>query len=83
MEVHCCDWKKDETFKKTFRRFSQFLLHLDIDIIVFDGYNMLTKTRLIKNEEERNRKQSRSGKETRVLRTEALSSQTTPTKKIS
>ena len=39
----CCDWKKDETFEIIFRRFSQFLLHLEIDIIVFDGYNMSTK----------------------------------------
>ena len=38
-----CDWKEDEIFKITFRRFSQFLLHLETDIIVFDGYNMLTK----------------------------------------
>ena len=39
----CCDWKKDETFEIIFRRFSQFLLHLEIDIIVFDSYNMSTK----------------------------------------
>ena len=39
----CCDWKKDETFEIIFRRFSQFLLHLEIDIIVFDGYKMLTR----------------------------------------
>ena len=39
----CCEWKKDETFEIIFRRFSQFLLHLEIDNIVFDGYNMSTK----------------------------------------
>ena len=39
----CCDWKKDETFEIIFRRFSQLLLHLEIDKIVFDGYNMSTK----------------------------------------
>ena len=39
----CCDWKKDVTFEIIFRRFSQFLLQLEIDIIVFDSYNMSTK----------------------------------------
>ena len=39
----CCDWKKDETFEIIFRRFSQFLLHVEIDIIVFDSYKILTK----------------------------------------
>ena len=39
----CCDWKNDETFEMIFRRFSQFLLHLEIDVIVFDGNNMSTK----------------------------------------
>ena len=63
----CCDWKKDETFEIILRRFSQFLLHLEIDIIVFDGYNMSTKDLTHQKRGGRNLKQSKSGKETRVL----------------
>lgn len=39
----CCDWKKDETFEVIFQRCSQFLTHLGIDTIVFDGYALSTK----------------------------------------
>ena len=39
----CCDWKKDDTFLSIFESFSKFLINLDIDIIVFDGYNLSTK----------------------------------------
>ena len=63
----CCDWKKDETFEIILRRFSQFLLHLEIDIIVFDGYNMSTKDLTHQKRGGRNLKLSKSGKETRVL----------------
>ena len=74
----CRDWKKDVTFEIIFRRFSQFLLHLEIDIIVFDSYSMSTK-----DSTHQKRGGKRSRKESCVLRTEALSSQTMPTKKIS
>ena len=39
----CCDWKKEETFKVIFQRYSNFLSHLGIDTIVFDGYDLSTK----------------------------------------
>ena len=39
----CCDWKKDETFEVIFQRYSQFLAHLKVDTIVFDGYALSTK----------------------------------------
>jgi len=35
--------KKDETFEVIFQRYSQFLTHLGIDTIVFNGYALSTK----------------------------------------
>ena len=39
----CCDWRKEETFKIIFQRYTNFLSHFRIDTIVFDGYDLSTK----------------------------------------
>lgn len=39
----CCDWKKGESFNVIFQKYSNFLRHLGIHTIVFDGYELSTK----------------------------------------
>ena len=39
----CCDWKKGEPFKTIFQKYSNFLTHLGIHTIVFDGYELSIK----------------------------------------
>ena len=39
----CCDWKKNEQFHLIFEKYTSLLKHLDVNIVVFDGYNMSTK----------------------------------------
>ena len=39
----CCDWKKSESFQKIFKKYSDLLTYLKLNIVVFDGYSLSTK----------------------------------------
>ena len=39
----CCNWKKDELFSDIFKRYLNFLRHLRINVVIFDGYDLSTK----------------------------------------
>ena len=39
----CCYWKKNEQFHVIFGKYTSLLKQLEVNIVVFDGYNMSTK----------------------------------------
>lgn len=39
----CCDWRRNEPFDAIFKKYVNFLVYLQIDIVVFDGYEISTK----------------------------------------
>lgn len=39
----CCDWRRNEPFDAIFKKYVNFLVYLQIDIVVFDRYEISTK----------------------------------------
>ena len=45
----CCKWKENDLFEDILKKYVDAVRKLGIDIVVFDGYTVSTRTVLIKN----------------------------------